>query len=371
MPVAVRRTAMQLSDGRELIYFDSPGSPDRVGVDGRGLEPGSTAQGSMRYDALAGEWVAVAGHRQTRIFLPSASDCPLCPTREGWLSEIPESQYDVVVFENRFPSFLTGTHWEATEGFPELGTQAPAHGRCEVVAFTDNHVGSIASLSAQQMSLVMSAWIDRTRDLNDIEGIRYVFVFENRGAEIGVTLHHPHGQIYAYPYLPSTMATQLRQSAQYFDVNGQQLLGSLLEFELTAGDRIIYQDESWVAYVPFAARWPYEIQIHPKAARRTLTELTDAERDAFCLSYPRLIRALDSIFDMPLPYMSGWHQMPAQASAEEQRDSRLFLRLISNRRAADKLKFLAGSESLMGSFINDVSAEQSAQQIREAFEATA
>ena len=370
MPVAVRRSVISLSDGRELIYFDQAGAPERNGIDARGLEPGSTAQGSMRFDALTGEWVAVAGHRQTRIFLPSASDCPICPTRDGWLSEIPEPAYDVVVFENRFPSFLTGTNWETSDVFPELGTQIPAHGRCEVVAFTDNHVGSIASVTTDQMSLVMSAWIDRTRELSARDGIRYVFVFENRGAEIGVTLHHPHGQIYAYPYLPATMSTQLRQSAEYFDKHGRQLLESMVAFELNSGDRIIFEDELWVAFVPFAARWPYEIQIHPKAHRTSLTELTDAEQDAFCASYPRLIRALDSIFDMPLPYMSGWHQLPAQATPEELRDSRLFLKLISNRRAADKLKFLAGSESLMGSFINDVAAEQSAQQIREAFEAT-
>ncbi len=371
MPVAVRRSVIALSDDRELIYFDDLEAPKRNGIDARGLEPGSTEQGSMRFDALAGEWVAVAGHRQTRIFLPSASDCPICPTRDGWLSEIPEPNFNVVVFENRFPSFLTGSDWVATDGFPDLGTQIPAHGRCEVVAFTDNHVGSLATLNTNQMSLVMSAWIDRTRELCERDGIRYVFVFENRGAEIGVTLHHPHGQIYAYPYLPATMSTQLRQSAQYFDTHGQQLLEAMLAFELTSGDRIVYQDDHWVAFVPFAARWPYEIQIHPKVARTSLMELTDAEQDAFCASYPRLIRALDSIFGVPLPYMSGWHQLPAQATQEERRDSRLFLKLISNRRAADKLKFLAGSESLMGSFINDVAAEQSARRIREAFEATA
>ena len=370
MPVPVRRTAMQLSDGRDLMYFDRASSPIRQGVDSRGLEPGSTAQGSMRYDALTGEWVSVAGHRQTRIFLPSASDCPICPTVDGWLSEIPESQYDVVVFENRFPSFLVGERWESPQEFPELGAQIPAHGRCEVVAFTSNHVGSIATLSTDEMSLVMSAWIDRTRELREQEGIRYVFVFENRGAEIGVTLHHPHGQIYAYPYLPATMRSQMEQSAKYFNQSGQQLLESLLTFEREAGERIIFEDEHWIALIPFAARWPYEIQIHPKAARKSLPELTDDEQDSFCASYPRLIRALDSMFAMPLPYMSGWHQMPAQASVEEVRDSRLFLRLISNRRAADKLKYLAGSESLMGSFINDVTAEKSAKQIREAYEAT-
>lgn len=368
----MRRTSGHLSDGREIIYFDHDDSPPRGAVDQRGLPVGSTEQGSMRWDALTGEWISIAGHRQTRIFLPDAAACPLCATTPGNLSEIPESSYDVAVFENRFPSFMglppdQGTHLAEKPHRLDDTNTAPAYGRCEVVAFTPDHSGSIAALSPADMSLVLDAWIDRTRELSALPGIRYVFPFENRGAEVGVTLHHPHGQIYAYPFVPPTMQRILERAGAEAS-SGHRLLADMVARELADGLRVIYADNHWVAFVPFAARWPFEVHIHPMADRGDLTELTDGERRSFAESYPRLIRALDQIFNAPLPYMAGWHQRPAHPTAEETRDARLFLRLISNRRAADKLKFLAGSESLMGAFIGDVAPEDAAAGIRAAWE---
>lgn len=361
----MRRTATHLSDGRELIYFDGSDAPARAAIDRRGLPPGSTSQGVMRFDALAGEWVAIAGHRQTRTFLPSASECPLCPSDGDNLSEIPESSYEVVVFENRFPSFLLGDVSPDTALSPAWGVELPAHGRCEVVAFSQEHGGSIAALMEGHMSLVMAAWIDRTRELSELDGIRYVFVFENRGAEVGVTLHHPHGQIYAYPYVPPAAATILREAGAYRERTDRSLIADVVDAEIRSGDRVIYRDDEWVAFVPYAARWPFEIHVHPVRDCASLADLTSDQCASFCAFYPRLIRALDAIFEAPLPYMSGWIQRPAHATAQETRDSRLFLRLISNRRAADKLKYLAGSEALMGAFINDMSPEATAQLIRD------
>lgn len=367
----MRRTSTRLSDGRELIYFDRDERPARVAVDERGLPPGSTEQGTMRWDALSGEWIAIAGHRQTRIFLPSAAECPLCPSSEGNLSEIPDSTYDVVVFENRFPSFLAGPNPADTSATWQWGEQVPAHGRCEVVAYSDDHAGSIGSLDPAHMGLVLDAWIDRTAELGRLPGVRSVFVFENRGAEVGVTLHHPHGQIYAYPYVPPMLDRVLGQAAAYRERTGGSLIADALAFEREDAARVVYQDESWVAFVPYAARWPYELQLHPTADRGSLTELTPGEREGFSAFYPRLVRALDRVFDAAFPYMSGWHQRPAQPTEAQTRDARLYLRLISNRRAADKLKYLAGSESLMGSFINDVTPEAAAAQIRQLLESTA
>ena len=360
----MRRTSIRLSDGRELIYFDHDDRPTRTAVDSRGLASGSSTQGTMRRDALTGEWVSIAGHRQDRIFLPDASACPLCPTTAGNLSEIPESDYDVVVFENRFPSFMQGSRSEA---LVDIGDEAPAFGRCEVVSYTSRHDASIADLDDASMALVMSAWIDRTRELEQMPGIRYVFVFENRGADIGVTLHHPHGQIYAYPFIPPSVQAILDRAASQDD---PRLIEQVVEREMTDGQRIVFQDEHWVAFVPFAARWPFEVQIHPVKERRSLTELSIDEQLSFNAFYPRFIRALDSLFAMPMPYMAGWHQRPAHATADEAASSRLFLRLISNRRAADKLKYLASSESLMGAFIGDVVPEDAATRIRAAWEST-
>lgn len=365
----MRRTPSVLSDGRELIYFDPDDAPPREARDSRGLVEGSTRQGSVRFDLLTGEWVSVANHRQSRVMLPGAHECPLCPSRGDRMTEIPESSYNVVAFENRSPSFMVGDEGMELPLSLEWGQELPAHGRCEVVAFTDDHLGSIATLSPAHMSLLMDAWVDRSRHLAEVPGVRYVFVFENRGAEVGVTLHHPHGQIYAYPYVPPFAARLLEQAHEFRQRHGTGLLDHILAQE-SDGPRVVLRTDHWIAFVPYAARWPFEVQIHPLRARRDLTELDGPECEDFSQLYPRLIRALDSVFDQPLPYMSGWLQRPVTATHDEAEDSRLFLRLISNRRATDKLKVLAGSESLMGAFVSDVSPEDAAELVRTAVEAT-
>lgn len=180
----MKKTVTSLADGRELIYYDSRDDAVRDAVDRRPLEPISTTSG-IRRDPLLGDSVAVASHRQGRTYHPPAGECPLCPTdtAAGRLSEIPDSDYDVVVFENRFPSL------------------AGDSGRCEVVCFTSDHGASFADLTEEQAGLVLDVWTDRTAELAELPQVEQVFCFENRGPEIGVTLGHPHGQIYAYPFV--------------------------------------------------------------------------------------------------------------------------------------------------------------------------
>ncbi len=366
----MRRTSTRLSDGRELIYFDAETEAERTAPDLRGLTPGDAARSTMRLDPLTEQWVTIAGHRQSRVHLPAASECPLCPSAAGHLSEIPESDYEVVVFENRSPSFSQAASGTELSSDLPWDREVPAHGRCEVVAYTADHEGSAATLSRTRMRLVIRAWMDRDRELSQLRGIRYVFVFENRGAEVGVTLHHPHGQIYAYPYVPPTVQEQLHVAARFRKRTGIPLLDSVIARERADGRRVIVENDNWIVFVPFAARWPFEVQIHPRESRTGLSQLTDAEQESLSELFPRLVRALDSIFNSRLPYMAGWSQVPAHASREELVDSRLFMRLISNRRASDKLKYLASSESLMGAFVTDVSPEEAATRIRDAWEST-
>ncbi|HEV7194819.1 MAG TPA: galactose-1-phosphate uridylyltransferase, partial [Pedococcus sp.] len=212
--MSYRRTTRTLADGREIIYFDdSPGAPPREAVDTRPLGQRAAA-GQVRYDALVGDWVAVAGHRLNRTFLPPKDECPLCPTGTGSApSEVPESSYDDVVFENRFPSYATPTYAGPSQapasdgriplaGTPEPFRTAPAQGRCEVVCFTSDHDSTFADLTPARARTVIDVWADRTVELSALPGVEQVFCFENRGREIGVTLAHPHGQIYAYPTIP-------------------------------------------------------------------------------------------------------------------------------------------------------------------------
>ncbi|MFI9558427.1 galactose-1-phosphate uridylyltransferase [Nonomuraea endophytica] len=348
----MKRTITHLADGRELIYFDRRDDADRGAVDQRPLDPRPLAS-ELRYDPLTEEWIAIAGHRQTRTFLPPADECPLCPSSGTRASEIPAHDYDVVVFENRFPSFSGnfGTYHDVG-GLSEV---RPGAGRCEVVCFTSEHSSSFSRLTDAQVELVMEAWADRTAELSAIEGVEQVFIFENRGQEIGITLPHPHGQIYAYPYV--TPRTKLQLGAAQ---RRPGLFADVLAAE-RAGERVVAANELWTAFVPAAARWPYEVHVYPHRQVPDLAALTEAERAAFAPLYTSVLRALDGIFGMAMPYISAWHQAPVRYLREL---GYLHLELFSIRRAPGKLKYLAGSESAMGAFVNDVLPEEAARLLR-------
>lgn len=359
-----RITTTRLADGRELIYFDDAGSPDRHPdslVDRREL-PGRAAPGEVRYDALSGEWVAVAAHRQARTHLPPAEQCPICPTTHANPSEIPAPDYDVVVFENRFPSL--GPVSGAIPQEPGWGTTSPASGRCEVVAFTPSHTGTFAALGWTRARTVIEAWAQRTEALSSLPGIEHVFPFENRGAEIGVTLHHPHGQIYAYPYLPPRSSAIAAAAGAHWDATGgtQSLSSALLSAERNDGRRMVLEGEHFSAYVPFAARWPLEVHLVPHRQVPDLAALTGPERDELAHVYPELLSRLDALYPTETPYIAAWHQAPVNPALR--RAGHLHLQLSSPRRAADKLKFLAGSEAAVGAFINDTTPESVAERLR-------
>ena len=205
---SITRSDLKLSDNRTISYYDSK-EIDRTAVDTRDdqAQPGI---GHLRLDALVDEWVAVASHRQHRIFLPPKELCPLCPTTADKKTEIPDSNYEVVVFTNRAPALTTpASQWS----LPNInGIQTPnadAAGACEVVCYTSDHDTSFAKLSLQQIRTVLEAWKDRTAQLSKLSFIEQVFPFENRGEEVGVTLSHPHGQIYAYSFLPPRIEKKL------------------------------------------------------------------------------------------------------------------------------------------------------------------
>ncbi|MFI0505974.1 galactose-1-phosphate uridylyltransferase [Streptomyces albogriseolus] len=349
----MKKTSTRLADGRELIYYDLADDTVRDAVDRRPLDATVTTS-EIRRDELLGDSVAVASHRQGRTYHPPADECPLCPSRDGRLSEIPDSSYDVVVFENRFPSL------------------AGDSGRCEVVCFTSDHDASFASLGERQARLVLDAWTDRTSELSHLPSVEQVFCFENRGAEIGVTLQHPHGQIYAYPFTTPRTALMLRQVAAHKEATGgENLFDAVVERE-RAGERVVLEGEHWVAFVPYAAHWPYEVHLYPKRRVPDLLGLDEAARTEFPRVYLELLRRFDRIFgenEPPTPYIAAWHQAPFGQLAEfdgvTRDDFALHLELFTIRRTSGKLKFLAGSESGMNVFINDVPPERAAERLRE------
>jgi len=361
---SLRKTRIRLADGRELIYFDER-PHDRAAADRREL-PELEVAIELRYDPLLDASVVIASHRQGRTYLPSEQDCPLCPSTAARSTEIPASDYDVVVFENRFPSFANGS-----QGLPPLpegdtaAVRSVAHGRCEVVCFTPQHDLSFAELAPERVRTVIDVWIDRSVELSALAGVEQVFCFENRGEEIGVTLHHPHGQIYAYPFVTPRTRRMLESARRHRDETGRNLFADVLAGEQSARTRVVAEGKLWTAFVPAFARWPFEVHIYPHRQLPDLAALDEAERDELARIYRDVLRGLDRLFDLRMPYVAAVHQAPVRSGRDL---SYLHLQVFSSRRSPEKLKYPAASESAMSVFINDVRPEQAAEMLRDAIE---
>ncbi|QNK53069.1 galactose-1-phosphate uridylyltransferase [Dermacoccus sp. 147Ba] len=356
------RTDGRLADGRTIRWYDREEGREAV-PDRRDL-PETTPMSQLRYDVLTDEYIVLAAHRQNRTFMPPANECPLCPSRPDYASEVPSEDYEVAVFDNRFPALS-----DAVTGVEEIDdplfASAPAYGACEVVCFSSNHKASFKDLSLEQARLVVDTWADRTRELSARESVEYVYPFENRGAEIGVTLPHPHGQIYAYDMVPPRARKELDAARRHHSRTGCNLFGDILSRELAEGSRIVAQNATWVAFVPFAARWPVEVHLYPRRQTPDLAALDEAQRDGLAELYRDVLGRFDAMYDAPLPYISAWQQAPAKGDHPDRRLAWLHVELFSIRRSADKLKYLAGTESGQGAFSNDVAPEAVAERLRE------
>jgi UDPglucose--hexose-1-phosphate uridylyltransferase len=301
----------------------------------------------LRWNPLLGEWLVTATHRQNRTFLPPADFCPLCPTRNPeFPTEIPAEDYDIVVFENRFPSLSSRPPEPAIEPSGMFAVQ-PAIGVCEVVVYTPVHTATLAGESVQKIDKLVSVWIDRTEALGALEFVDYVFIFENKGEQIGVTLHHPHGQIYAYPFIPPVLEREVAQFRAHKEQTGSCLLCDVIEKEHEDKQRIVAENSSFIATVPFYARYPYEIHIMSRRHFGLLTEMTLTERRELALTFP---------------YIMSIHQAPTDGA--DHSDFHFHIEFYPPLRTATKLKFLAGSEAGAGLYINDTLAESKAAEIR-------
>jgi UDPglucose--hexose-1-phosphate uridylyltransferase len=316
----------------------------------------------LRWNPLLGEWLATATHRQQRTFLPPADFCPLCPTRAGGFpTEIPESTYDIVSFENKFPSLRSHPEPPAIES-TELYPVRPSEGVCEVVVYTPNHTSSLAAEPVEQIDKLVRVWTDRFRELGALAFVRYVFIFENKGEAIGVTLHHPHGQIYAYPFVPPRLARELEQSKAHHEQKGRCLLCDVLAEERQISRRIVAENESFTAFIPFFARWPYETHVYSRRHFQALTDMTRDEQKNLASMLKTVLAAFDLLFNLSFPYMMVMHQRPVDGGAYDY--YHFHIEFYPPLRSANRLKYLAGSETGAGMFINDTLPEEKAAELR-------
>ena len=320
----------------------------------------------LRYNPLLGEWVATATKRQDRTFLPPPDFCPLCPTKKGGFpTEVPAQTYDIVAFENRFPSLKREPETPAIAA-TDLYPVKPSRGVCEVVLYSPNHTTSLAREPVGQIHKLIKVWRHRYAELGALEYVRYVFIFENKGEAVGVTLSHPHGQIYAYPFIPPRIEKELEQSREYKTEKGNCLLCNILAEERRFAERIVAENDSFIAYIPFFARYPYETHIAPKRHLQALTDFSAVEERGLAEIMKQVLSAFDRLFNFSFPYIMAIHSSPSDGGNYD--FYHFHIEFYPPLRTATKLKFLAGSETGAGFFINDTLPEDKASELRKLIE---
>ena len=318
----------------------------------------------LRWDPTLREWVAYATHRQDRTFLPPAEYCPLCPTKPGGFpTEVPRESYEIAVFENKFPSFAPYAHAPEEPG-TTLTPTAPGRGICEVVLYSDDHGATLATMGERRIRNLVEVWADRYEELGALDFVDYVFIFENKGEAIGVTLHHPHGQIYGFPFIPPRPAKELQAAREY----GEQSRGSCLHCDVLAqeledGRRVVVKGEHFTAFIPFYAHFPFEVHLYARRCAPSIADLDADERRDLASVLKRLLTGYDALFGFSLPYMMVMHQAPTDGE-DYGGIAHFHIEFYPPNRTEDKLKYQAGSETGAGAFIMDVLPEQSAETLR-------
>jgi len=330
----------------------------------------------LRWHPLLDEWVAVAADRQVRpIALGGKADttasCPFCPGGAEGLN----GPYEFVAFDNRFPSFGgsgdLSTGKRGTEGYAEGRSGGPLYRRmrgrgvCEVVLYSPNHDSTLAEESRGHIFRLVEVWRDRYLELAARPDVKYVYIFENKGAVIGVTLTHPHGQIYAFPFIPPRVEREIRAEARYFRRHRRCMLCDMVRTEMAQRARIVARNAAFAAYIPFFARYPYEVHIVSRRHFGHLGQMTKGERWALAGILKTILVKYDNLFGFSMPYIMLMHQTPTGETARRRYSSHHFhVEFYPPHRSRDKIKYLAGCESGAGTFINDTIVEEKAAELR-------
>jgi UDPglucose--hexose-1-phosphate uridylyltransferase len=303
---------------------------------------------------LLREWVGVAAHRQSRPQLPE-NWCPFDPGS----GRVPE-QFDVFIYTNDFAAF----RMDAEPFYAETGLyrKTGARGSCDVVIYHPDHSLAPAQMPVEHWRKVVEVWTRRYRELSALPGIQYIYIFENTGVSIGVTMPHPHGQIYAFPFVPPLIERELSAASEHFHDHRECIYCRILRDELAEGARIVAENPDFVAFVPFFARWPGEVQICARRHFGRIPELRDAEAGNLAALIKKVRMKYDNLYGFPMPLMMLLRQSPVTGDYPY---FHFHIDFFPIQRSATKLKYIAGVESGAGTFLNDTVAEQKAKELRE------
>ena len=312
----------------------------------------------LRWNPLLKDWVMIASHRQGRPQMPK-DWCPFCPGS----GRVPDT-YDVHKYDNDFPALSPEPPEPDSSGNGYYKVEK-AFGKCEVILYSPEHNIHLSELSVPHVRKLVDLWTERYSELKNDPRIRYVFIFENRGEMVGVTMPHPHGQIYGYPFLPKRMEQELEAAIEHRSAQGECIYCRMLQEEQT-GDRLIFENDSFVAFLPFFVEYPYGIYLMSKEHRSSLEELSETEKTDLADALISATTTLDGLFDKPFPYLMCVYQNPVNGTDHRQ-DSHLHIKFFPPLRSEDKQKFNASSETGAGAHCNPCSPEEKAAELRNSY----
>lgn len=327
-----------------------------------------------RRNLLTGDWILVSPHRtrrpwqgQTEKPMPEEKpihdpDCYLCPGNERAGGKRNPDYDSTFVFTNDFAALLPNTPGTDREESRFFQREAE-RGTCRVICFSPRHDLTLGEMEVDEIRRVVELWAEQAEELGSSDSIGYVQIFENRGAMMGSSNPHPHGQIWANQRVPTIPALEDREQRLYFERQGRPLLVDYLEAEKEAGERIVIENENWVAVVPYWALWPFETLLLPRSHRLDLSELSKAEQGDLASILKRLLTRYDNLFEISFPYSMGWHGQPSDGGRYPhwQLHAHFYPPLL---RSATVKKFMVGYE-MLATPQRDITAEQAAERLRE------
>lgn len=317
----------------------------------------------LRWNPMIKDWVMIASNRQNRPQMPK-DWCPFCPGS----GKVPDS-YDVYAYDNDFPA-LTQNPPEPDDVATDFYKVKPSHGKCEVILFSPDHHGTLKELSDEHMKKLVDLWCARFEAMKADKKIKYVFIFENRGDVVGVTMPHPHGQMYGYSVLPKKIELELDAAKEHFDEHGECIFCRMNKEEIGAGLRIIHENEDFIAYIPFFADYAYGVYIVAKSHKATIADFNEREKQNLGNILRDITGMYDNLFDFNFPYMMCMHNAPVNNEDEKYEGLEKFyhfhIELYPPLRAADKQQFQASSETGVWAHCNPTAPEEKAKEMREA-----
>ncbi|MBE7022353.1 MAG: galactose-1-phosphate uridylyltransferase [Ruminococcaceae bacterium] len=313
----------------------------------------------LRYNPLTKDWVMIASHRQNRPQMPK-DWCPFCPGS----GKVPDD-YEVHKHDNDFPA-LSQNPPEPDDVATDLYKTKEAYGKCEVILYSPDHTATLSDLTVPHIRKIVDLWTDRFHDIRQDEKIKYVFIFENRGEVVGVTMPHPHGQIYGYSFIPKKLELELASCREHYEETSRCLICDMLAEEKSFEKRVIIENDDFLTFLPFYSEYPYGVYIAPKRHLGSLEDMSEQEKDNLASILKETVGTLDNLFDYTFPYMMCLHQEPV--NGEDTSDYYHFhIEFFPPMRSKDKVKYNASSETGAWAHCNPTAPEEKAEELREAW----